>query len=141
TEATSTERFRPLVLHTPVYTAMLVNKAADDPKGFYAVITKPDNPQKQFKVLVPTALLDYQRVTIIDDTIITGVTMKALRRDFEERGYETGRVQFACCVCHSGLSALSRIATATAFSIWACLDRRSPAASGALSPAGINLGL
>ena len=43
------------------------------------------------------------------------------------------------CPPVAGRSAPLRIATATAFSIWVCLGPRNPAASGALSPIGINL--
>lgn len=89
------------VFRTPIYTAMLVNKACPEPDWCDTILTEPEDPDKQFKILVPKIVFTHKRVVVIDDTLITGVTMRALRSQFSKR--HDILVKFACAVCHSGL--------------------------------------
>jgi adenine/guanine phosphoribosyltransferase-like PRPP-binding protein len=97
----ATERIR-----VPVYTVRLVTKGSPAISGFRAVSTKPKNPDKEFTVLVPNPLIEddpdrQRKIAIIDDTIISGVTMDALRDDFYNNlGYAKPNIQVACCVCY-----------------------------------------
>lgn len=91
------------VFRTPIYTAMLVNKAGPELDWCDTILTLPENPDKQFKILVPKMVFSYRRVIVIDDTLISGVTMRALRSEFGKPEHRGILIKFACCVCHSGL--------------------------------------
>jgi hypothetical protein len=90
--------------HTPIYTALLVNKLAQEPDWCQAILTRPTNSLKQFKILLPKAVFSYKRLIVIDDTLISGVTMRALRDEFRKPAYEGILVEFACCVWHERLT-------------------------------------
>lgn len=93
-----------VAIRVPVYTCIFVDEKAPEPGGLHPVLTEPDDAETAFKILVPAALTDgdpehQRRIVAIDDTIISGVTMRALRKYFRGRGY-ADRVPFACCVCY-----------------------------------------
>jgi hypothetical protein len=98
---------------TPIYMAPLVNKAAPVPDEFYPIVTKPVDRQKEFKILIPKALFSYRNIAVIDDTIISGVAMEALRYEFRKPEVSKPNdpivLTFACCVWHSGLRISGRI--------------------------------
>jgi adenine/guanine phosphoribosyltransferase-like PRPP-binding protein len=94
---------------TPVYTALLLNKAGPEIEGYHSILTEPENPERRFKILLPKALFSYRKIAVIDDTIISGVTMRALRKEFRKPDYAHIVVTFACCVWHSGLRITERV--------------------------------
>lgn len=82
-------------LRIPVYTAIF--KKLDDSGPFrrFREVTTT-----RFKILVPEALFKsrHKRVVVIDDVILSGVTMEELRKTLE-RPFGKGNVIFACCIC------------------------------------------
>ncbi|SRR5216684_2248782 len=89
---------REAFMRIPVYTAIFVDKNA---RGSFPTFDTVPTPL--FKILVPRALTTdrTRRIAVIDDTIISGVTMDKLREFFKAH-YNPANVKFACCVCYEG---------------------------------------
>jgi hypothetical protein len=96
------------LLRVPIYIAQLTDVDAPVPSGFLEVRTHPENAKRQLKILVPSALTDddpdrKKSIVVIDDAIITGETMAALRKYFIEYD-EAEKIRFACCICYRALT-------------------------------------
>jgi adenine/guanine phosphoribosyltransferase-like PRPP-binding protein len=88
-----------VVFATPVYTAMLASTNCPTPTGFESVSTAPELEEEEYQIFVPEDVFDYKRVAVIDDVILTGEAMRALRSKFaSHKGVE---IRFACCVAHN----------------------------------------
>jgi hypothetical protein len=91
-------------LRIPVYNAVLVTKDSPERRGYRRWLTLPQLKSKQFAIDVPIALTEVRprkkhKIAIIDDTIISGVTMETLREKFRKLKYPDLNIQFACFVC------------------------------------------
>jgi transcriptional regulator with XRE-family HTH domain len=94
-------------LRVPVYTAIFKDKEVTGPFSGFQVA-----PTKCFNILVPEALLQdrTQRVVVIEDTIISGGAMDALREFFLQQGFGEDNIRFASCICHDSLAFGNRTA-------------------------------
>lgn len=82
----------------PVYTAIFLPRetpVSQKRKQYFHVVKVGI-----FKVLVPKELIDRRskKIVVIDDTILTGNTMRELRKFFVKH-HDPRNVKFACCIC------------------------------------------
>lgn len=89
-------------LRIPVY--MVSFKRLDEPGPFEGF---SDASTKRFKILVPSALFTgrHKRVIVIDDVILSGVTMETLRGQLLGPYFQEGNLKFACCICAQNVAA------------------------------------
>ncbi|HXM61770.1 MAG TPA: phosphoribosyltransferase [Terriglobales bacterium] len=90
------------MVKTPVYTAFFLDKESPAVPGFSEVT------MAKFKILLPTALVKgdspkWRRIAIVDDSITTGWSMKALTDYLCRAGYKRANIKTACCVCYQGV--------------------------------------
>lgn len=81
----------------PVYTAIFWDKNTPGKLVGYDKISTT-----LFELLIPQALTKHRskRIAVIDESVVTGVTMKELRAFFKEKHYSARNVRFACCVAY-----------------------------------------
>ena len=91
----------------PVYVALLVDRDAPSTRfpQFDAI------PMERFTILLPKAVTRQnhdcdRRIGVVDDAILTGKTMDALRAYFGALKQKTASVEFACYICHDGRTLL-----------------------------------
>jgi hypothetical protein len=88
---------------TPVHTAVLSSRKTRSntlaASGFLEI------PTDRYKIFVPGALIlgdrkRKRRIAIVDDSVVTGLTMQALKMNLVERyKYHSENIWTACCVC------------------------------------------
>ena len=87
-------------LEIPTYVIQFVDAKVSIPKNRLQYFQKVN--VGKFNILVPKEILERpMKLIVIDDTILTGGTMKELRRFFRAR-YSAWTVEFACCICYEG---------------------------------------
>lgn len=92
-------------INLPVYTIQFVDANAPVPQGRSQYFQKIK--VGTFNVLVPKEVFEKpMRIIVIDDTILTGGTMKEMRKYFKAR-YGDWVVEFACCICYEGRTLLT----------------------------------
>jgi hypothetical protein len=91
------------IVRIPTHVAIFAEKNAPRTRSpqFDAI------PMERFTVLIPRTLLQHdhgrdKRIGVIDDVILTGRVMDALRNYFSDLREKPASVAFACYICHEG---------------------------------------